>query len=73
MPASPAVPGSWRVAAGFLFSSICVPEKNTKTANTTPSAGPLMRANAPRLASAAPVTMPGARRRTRSQRTAPRL
>ncbi len=71
-PSWPAVPGRVRVGLGFLFSSICVAEKPTKAANTMASHAPLSSANTPRLASAAPSTMPGASRWTMSQRTAPR-
>ena len=71
-PIWPAVPGRVRVGLGFLSISICVAEKLTKAANTSASHEPLSIENTPRLASAAPSTMPGARRLTMSQRTAPR-
>ena len=68
----PAVPGIWRDGAGFLLRSICQAEKPTNRAKNTARNPPLSRANTPRLAARLPSTMPGARRCTRSQRTAPR-
>ena len=70
-PSRPGVPGSWRAAAGFLFRNICTAEKLTKLAKTKYSSAPLSSENTPRLATMAPPTMPGARPRTMSQRTAP--
>ena len=72
-PSWPAVPGRVRLGLGFLSLSICVAEKPTKAANSSASHEPLRMANTPRLARAAPRTMPGASLRAMSQRTAPRL
>src|SRR6218665_36378 len=68
----PAAPGRWRVGAGFLSRNICVAEKLTNRAKKIARKAPLSNANTPRLAPRPPSTMPGASRRTMSQRTAPR-
>jgi hypothetical protein len=65
-------PGNCRDGSGFLFSSICVAEKATNSANSTDSVWPLTSANTPAPAARPPSAMPGAMRRTMSQRTAPR-
>ena len=54
-------------------ATFCVAAKPTKPANTRASQEPLSKAKTPRLAMAAPITMPGASSLTMSQRTAPRL
>ena len=72
-PSWPAVPGIWRVGAGFLSRNICTAEKLTNRPKKTARKLPLSSANTPRLATKPPSTMPGASLVTMSQRTAPRL
>ena len=69
---APRRPGIWRPGLGLRSISIWVAEKPTKTANSTPSAWPLISANRPAPDSRPPATIPGASSCTRSQRTAPR-
>ena len=71
-PSSPPIPGTCRAAAGFLSKNIWVAEKETNAAKNRASHAPLSSAKTPKLATALPITMPGASPLTKSHRTAPR-
>jgi uncharacterized membrane protein YfcA len=67
----PLAAGICRLGLGFLSKNIWVAEKPTNRPKKMASELPLSRANSPRLLIRLPTTMPGAKPRTMSQRTAP--